>query len=85
MYERAVALDPGHESAVHMLAALRGDVTDAAPADHVTRLFDEYASRFYRHLVETLGYSMPWLMRDEIDRLLGEDGHFSRVMAYPRS
>jgi predicted TPR repeat methyltransferase len=80
LYERAVALDPAHESAAHMLAALRGEVSDAAPRGHVTRLFDEYASRFDRHLVETLGYSMPWLMRGEIDRLLGKDTHFSRVI-----
>lgn len=80
LYERAVALDSGHVAAAHMLAALRGDVTDAAPTDHVTRLFDEYASRFDRHLVETLGYSMPWLMRNEIDRLQGQDAYFSRVI-----
>jgi predicted TPR repeat methyltransferase len=80
LYERAVALDPGHESAAHMLAALRGEVTDAAPREHVTHLFDEYASRFDHHLVETLGYSMPWLMRGEIDRLLGQNAHFSRVI-----
>jgi predicted TPR repeat methyltransferase len=80
LYERAAALDPGNESAAHMLAALRGELTDAAPAEHVTRLFDEYASRFDHHLVQTLGYSMPWLMRDEIVRLLGPDAHFNRVI-----
>lgn len=79
-YERAVELDPGHESAAHMLAALRGEVTEAAPHDHVARLFDEYAARFDHHLVETLGYSMPGLLRAEIDRLLGQDAHFSRVI-----
>jgi predicted TPR repeat methyltransferase len=79
-YESAVELDPGHEAAAHMLAALRGEVTDAAPREHVARLFDEYAARFDHHLVETLGYSMPGLLRLEIDRLLGRGAQFSQVI-----
>jgi predicted TPR repeat methyltransferase len=79
-YEQAVKLDPGNKPAAHMLAALRGETTDAAPLEHVERLFDGYAERFDKHLVATLGYSMPELLRSEIDRLQGADAHFHDVI-----
>jgi len=79
-YEKAVELDPGHGPAAHMLAALRGEQTDAAPSAHVTQLFDGYAAKFDHHLVETLGYSMPRLLRAEIDNLFGSEVHYSRVI-----
>lgn len=79
-YEQALALEPDHGGARHMLAAMRGEQTDAAPAEHVARLFDGYAARFDHHLVETLGYSMPRLLRAEIDRLSGPAAHFARVI-----
>ena len=76
-YEQAVKLDPGNKPAAHMLAALRGEVTDGAPPEHVERLFDGYAERFDKHLVDTLGYSMPGELRREIDRQFGKDIQFS--------
>jgi predicted TPR repeat methyltransferase len=76
-YEQAVKLDPGNKPAAHMLAALRGEATDGAPPEHVERLFDEYATRFDKHLVDTLGYSMPGELRREIDRQFGPGAHFS--------
>lgn len=79
-YEQAVALDPGHGAAAHMLAALRGDRTEAAPSAHVARLFDEYAVRFDHHLVDTLGYSMPRLLREEVASLSGSEARFERVI-----
>ena len=79
-YEKAVGLDPDHRPAAHMLAALRGESPESAPSEHVKKLFDEYAARFDHHLVETLGYSMPRLLREEIDRLAGPDARFRNVI-----
>lgn len=79
-YQRALELDPAHGPARHMLAALRGEQTRAAPAEHVAHLFDEYASRFDRHLVDTLGYSMPALLRAEIDRLTDAAAAFDNAI-----
>ena len=79
-YQKAVELDSSHGPATHMLAALRGKHTKAAPPEHVAQLFDEYAVRFDHHLVDTLGYSMPGLLRDEIHRLQGEDAGFNNVI-----
>lgn len=79
-YERAVALDPGQKSAAHMLAALRGEVTEGAPPEHIEHLFDDYAQRFESHLVDTLGYTMPGMLRAEIDKLLGPSAHFHNAI-----
>ena len=79
-YQRAVELDPGHKSAAHMLAAFNGQATEAAPNDHVARLFDEYAAKFDSHLVDTLGYSMPGLLRNQIDLLMGQDARFHNAI-----
>jgi len=79
-YQKTIALDPNHGPAAHMLAALRGEHTKTAPPEHVTHLFDEYAARFDHHLVDTLGYSMPGLLRDEIDRLEGDGSLFQNVI-----
>ncbi|MFQ5644646.1 MAG: tetratricopeptide repeat protein [Thiogranum sp.] len=79
-YQKAVELNPDHESAAHMLAALRGEARENAPPEHVTRLFDEYAAKFDHHLVDTLGYSMPGLLRSEIDRLQGPNTRFQNVI-----
>lgn len=79
-YQQAIGVDPGNRSAAHMLAALRGEITQGTPPDHVIRLFDEYAARFDHHLVDVLGYAMPGMLRDEIDRLLGGNAHFRNVI-----
>lgn len=79
-YQKALELDPDHGPAAHMLAALSGNRTRAAPPKHVTHLFDEYAARFDHHLVATLGYSMPGLLREEIDRLHANDARFGNVI-----
>lgn len=79
-YQQAVRIDPGNKPAAHMLAALRGEVTDAAPPEHVERLFDEYSTRFDHHLVQTLGYSMPAELRNEIDRLPGSAAYFPNAI-----
>lgn len=79
-FQKTIDLDPDHNSAAHMLAALRGELTKAAPPDHISHLFDEYASNFDHHLVTTLEYSMPTLLRDEIDHLMEKDAFFQKVV-----
>ena len=50
-YNQAVALKPDFAEAKHLLAALSGDTTAAAPQGYVESLFDNYASKFERSLV----------------------------------
>ncbi|TAD90846.1 MAG: methyltransferase domain-containing protein [Alphaproteobacteria bacterium] len=46
------------------LARLTGEVTDRASAAFVRRLFDDYAGRFDRELVDRLDYRAPAILRD---------------------
>jgi len=56
----ALARRPDHAEARYLLAALeQQDVPDRPPASYVRAVFDAYASRFERDLVETLDYRIP--------------------------
>jgi predicted TPR repeat methyltransferase len=62
-YRRALALGADADEIRFALAALgEADQPDAAPADYVKHLFDQYAGRFDRHLVDVLGYRTPALL-----------------------
>ena len=58
-YQRVIALKPEHSSAKHLLAALSGNTTASAPLDYVEELFDYYAPKFEKSLVNNLGYQVP--------------------------
>jgi predicted TPR repeat methyltransferase len=47
---------------------------------YVENLFDQYAGRFDRELVETLGYNAPALLRAALMRVAGEERHYARVL-----
>jgi predicted TPR repeat methyltransferase len=62
-YRRALTLGADAGEIRFALAALgEADQPDAAPADYVKHLFDQYAGRFDRHLVDVLGYRTPALL-----------------------
>ena len=67
-YRRAIALEPEDSSAKHLLAALSGNTTASAPLDYVEGLFDDYASKFDRSLVDNLGYKIPKVIKEIILR-----------------
>lgn len=58
-FRHVLRLNPNHAQARHMAAALTGETTESAPDEYVTKLFDEYARKFDRHLVDSLGYDTP--------------------------
>ena len=66
LLRRAVAIDPGHESARHLLDAVTGSDSPSPPEGYVADLFDDYADRFESHLTEDLGYTVP----DDLARLV---------------
>ncbi|AWN53573.1 methyltransferase domain-containing protein [Methylobacterium sp. 17Sr1-1] len=53
---------------------------EAISPAYVRALFDGYAGRFERHLVEGLGYRGPALIREALERLRGPDASFPRVL-----
>ena len=70
-YGRAAALDgSGHLGAPLRLAALAAAPTpESMPDTYVRALFDDYAPRFDRALVEGLGYEAPERLAASLDRL----------------
>ncbi|TWI61152.1 putative TPR repeat methyltransferase [Pseudoduganella lurida] len=55
----------------YLLAMLgAGPMPQAAPPDYVAALFDQYAPRFDRHLVDVLGYRTPGLLAQSLARHL---------------
>jgi predicted TPR repeat methyltransferase len=67
-FQRCLALEPDDRLGSRLqIARLRGvsDGVAASPA-YVASLFDQYAPRFDRHLVETLAYRAPALLREAV-------------------
>jgi predicted TPR repeat methyltransferase len=77
-YKKAIDLGLTNPMASYVLAAWRGEDVGSMPGTFVTSLFDDYASRFDTHLVGTLGYSAPKLMREAVGRLTRDGRRFRR-------
>jgi predicted TPR repeat methyltransferase len=74
-FSRAQSLDTAEAFGARLrIARLRGDSPDTAPAGYVRALFDQYAPRFETHLVHTLDYRAPELLREAIARICDERG-----------
>ena len=69
-YRRALELDPADPGGVTIrLAALgQGAVPARAPAAYVATLFDQTAEAFDGMLVEQLGYSVPMMIRELLEK-----------------
>ena len=65
-YRKAISLDATNSEAMHMLAALIGEKTEAAPLEYVEKLFDHYANNFESSLVKKLGYRIPSIIANRI-------------------
>jgi predicted TPR repeat methyltransferase len=78
-FEKLLAANPKDEVARHMLAATRGETTPSAPAEYVTRLFDDYADRFDAHL-GSIAYRVPTLICDALVEVAGSDQPNWRVL-----
>lgn len=69
-YKRALALDPADPGGVTIrLAALgQGRAPERAPAAYVATLFDQTAEAFDGMLVEQLGYAVPMMIREVLEK-----------------
>ena len=62
-YNKVLEINPGDEAANFMLQSLGTSTTpDAAPAQHVRRIFDQCAGTFEKTLVNDLEYKTPVLL-----------------------
>lgn len=72
-FEQILRFKPDHTVAHYMLSTLgAAPVPSAAPSDYVAGLFDDYAGRFDRHLVEGLQYRIPEYLRTALGSELGQ-------------
>jgi predicted TPR repeat methyltransferase len=66
-YAAVLRVRPGDSVALHMVAALTGSSAPPhALPDYVTSLFDGYAGNFDEHLLNTLHYRGPQLLREAL-------------------
>ena len=63
-YEKALTINPDFAVAQHMLNALTGNTSKTAPKEYVTNLFDGYAERFDDSLIKSLGYNLPFQIKE---------------------
>lgn len=79
-FRQALEHDPANATAQHMVSAINGDTTEMAPRGYVQKLFNDFAPGFEKQLVEDLGYKVPSLMRQAVDKKLGDGGVFGRAL-----
>jgi len=77
---RAVVLAPELTALRHVLDALTGRPSRAAPVDYVRDLFDEYADRFDQHLTERLRYRTPAALAGVVARARPDAVGFERAL-----
>jgi len=77
LLQKILGLEPGHTLAEHMLAALTGETTEAAPRPYVEETFDAYAWRFDRHLTGSLQYAVPKALGEMVAALLPQGRTFA--------
>jgi predicted TPR repeat methyltransferase len=63
-----------------MAAALSGEASDKAPLAYIKDLFDQYASRFDKHITQALEYNTPQLLREAAIQLAGEKARFKDAL-----
>ncbi|GAB6845045.1 putative TPR repeat methyltransferase [Methylorubrum rhodinum] len=81
-FGRALALDPDDVlgSRLHLAGLGAVEAATAIGPAYVRALFEGYAPRFERHLVDELGYRGPQMMVDALDALPDAPRHFPRAL-----
>lgn len=83
-YRDCLALDPEDRGGVAVRLATLGaaPTPDRAPPAYVATLFDQHADSFEMTLVHSLGYAIPDVIAEAIDRagLLPSGGRFARAL-----
>ena len=72
-YRHTLRLDPSIAAARYFLSALgEGEAPAQSPPRYVETLFDEYAGKFDKHLVQELDYHIPELVNKAVRGVLGK-------------
>ena len=78
-YELCLQKIIGHPSALHMLAAAKGEPVKKATKSYVVDLFDYYAPNYDKHMVGTLEFKTPFLIHSAVEVLESSDGDRVRL------
>ncbi|WP_342150638.1 class I SAM-dependent DNA methyltransferase [Methylorubrum sp. SB2] len=81
-FGRALALDPDDVlgSRLHLAGLGAAEAATAIGPAYIWALFEGYAPRFERHLVDELGYRGPQMMVEALDALPDAPPHFPRAL-----
>ena len=63
-YKKLIELDHNKVAARHMLAALTGKTTTAAPVQYIKDVFDQFSGHYEQGMVNELEYNTPNLLRE---------------------
>jgi predicted TPR repeat methyltransferase len=79
-FRRVLALDPADRLGAGLRLTRLGGQPAAMPAAYVRALFDQYAPRFDRELLDHLSYRGPAVLLAAIDAVAGATTDFDRVL-----
>ncbi len=79
-FQKVLALKPDFPAAQHLLDALTGNTSDRAPKEYVKGVFNSYADNFEIHLLKTLEYKTPSVIKEAILNFGGAAKRFNNVL-----
>jgi predicted TPR repeat methyltransferase len=79
-YQKALEFQPEYAIPQHMLNSLTGRTSKEPPKQYVKNLFDDYAHRFNKALVNNLQYSLPFVIKDLILKSKSNKAQFKNVI-----
>ena len=79
-FEKALIIKPEYKQAQYKLNALTGKNSKSSPKEYVENLFNGYAENFDESLVNSLGYNLPFQIKDWITKLDSKRKKFNKVI-----
>ncbi len=79
-YQRACEINPNLANAQHFVQVLSGLTSEKAPANYVSKVFDNYADNFDHHLTQVLHYQMPQLIGQTLRKIYQNSPGFWRIL-----
>ncbi len=81
-FRRCLELDPADRQGAIIKLSLLGasPQPQTLPAGYVESLFDQYAPRFDKALIENLSYNAPKLLADAVERIRPSNGQAERIL-----
>jgi predicted TPR repeat methyltransferase len=79
-FQKLLTIKPDFPEAEHLLNAITGKTSDSAPIEYVKGVFNSYADNFESHLIKTLEYKTPSLIKEAILNFVETGKKFNNVL-----